>query len=230
MRRFRTLPIGDKPVWIELLVQRVWCLLCGALRQVQVNFASRRRSYTRSFARYALGLSRHMTIQDVARHLGVSWDLIKDIQKQHLLRCFARPKLHKLKQIAIDEISIGKGHRYLTVVLDLKSGAVVFVGDGKGAEALEPFWTRLKRQKVRLEAVATDMSPAYIGAVLTHVPEATLVLDRFHVVKLYNAGLSDLRRKLYQEATDLMQKQVIKGTRWLLLTRKTPLSIVISMT
>ena len=217
MRRFRTLPIGDKPVWIELLVQRVWCLLCGALRQVQVNFASRRRSYTRSFARYALGLSRHMTIQDVARHLGVSWDLIKDIQKQHLLRCFARPKLHKLKQIAIDEISIGKGHRYLTVVLDLKSGAVVFVGDGKGAEALEPFWTRLKRQKVRLEAVATDMSPAYIGAVLTHVPEATLVFDRFHVVKLYNAGLSDLRRKLYQEATDLMQKQVIKGTRWLLL-------------
>jgi hypothetical protein len=44
MRRFRTLPIGDKPVWIELLVQRVSCLLCGVLRQVKVNFASRRRS------------------------------------------------------------------------------------------------------------------------------------------------------------------------------------------
>lgn len=217
MRRFRTLPIGDKPVWLELLVQRVWCLLCGVLRQVKIGFASRRRSYTRAFARYALDLSRHMTIKDVARHLGVSWDLIKDIQKQRLLRRFARPKLHKLKQIAIDEISIGKGHRYLTVVLDLKSGAVVFVGDGKGAEALEPFWARLKRQEVRLEAVATDMSPAYIIAVLTHAPEATLVFDRFHVIKLYNDGLSDLRRKLYHEATDLMQKQVIKGTRWLLL-------------
>jgi transposase len=217
MRRFRTLPIGSKPVWLELMVQRVFCLLCGALRQVKINFASRRRSYTRAFARYALDLSRHMTIKDVARHLGVSWDLIKDIQKQRLLRRFARPKLHKLKQIAIDEISIGKGHRYLTVVLDLKSGAVVFVGDGKGAEALEPFWARLKRQKVRLQAVATDMSPAYISAVLTHAPEATLVFDRFHVIKLYNDGLSDLRRKLYHEATDLMQKQVIKGTRWLLL-------------
>lgn len=217
MRRFRTLPIGDKPVWIELLVQRVFCLLCGVLRQVKINFASRRRSYTRAFARYALGLSRHMTIQDVARHLGVSWDLIKEIQKQYLLKRFSRPKLHKLKQIAIDEISIGKGHRYLTVVLDLKSGAVVFVGQGKGSEALEPFWARLKRQQVRLEAVATDMSPAYISAVVTHVPEATLVFDRFHVIKLYNDGLSDLRRKLYHEATDLMQKQVIKGTRWLLL-------------
>jgi transposase len=133
------------------------------------------------------------------------------------LRRFARPKLHKLKQIAIDEISIGKGHRYLTVVLDLKSGAVVFVGEGKGAEALEPFWARLKRQKVRLEAVATDMSPAYISAVVTHVPEVTLVFDRFHVIELYHGGLSDLRRQLYQEATDLMHKQVIKGTRWLLL-------------
>ena len=224
MRRFRTLPIGDKPVWLELLVQRVCCLLCGVLRQVKVGFASRRRSYTRSFARYALGLSRHMTIQDVARHLGVSWDLIKEIQKQHLLRRFARPKLHKLRQIAIDEISIGQGHRYLTMVLDLKSGAVAFVGDGKGAEALEPFWHRLKRQKVRLEAVATDMSPAYISAVLTHLPKATLVFDRFHVTKLYNDGLSDLRRKLYQEATDLMQKQVLKGTRWLLLKNPENLS------
>jgi transposase len=217
MRRFRTLPIGSKPVWIELMVQRVFCLLCGVLRQVKVNFAFWRRSYTRNFARYALELSRHMTIKDVARHLGVSWDVIKDIQKRYLIRRFARPKLHQLKQIAIDEISVGKGHRYLTIVLDLKSGAVVFVGEGKGGEALEPFWVRLKRQQVRIEAVATDMSPAYISAVFTHVPEATLVFDRFHVIKLYNGGLSDLRRKLYHEATDLLHKQVIKGTRWLLL-------------
>jgi transposase len=75
-----------------------------------------------------------MTSHDVARHLGVSWDLMKEIQKQHLLRRFAHPKLHKLKQIASDEISIGKGHRYPTVVLDLKSGAVAFVGEGKGAK------------------------------------------------------------------------------------------------
>jgi hypothetical protein len=52
-----------------------------------------------------------MTIKAVARHLGVSWDVIKDIQKRSLSRRFARPKLHKLKQIAIDEITIGKGHR-----------------------------------------------------------------------------------------------------------------------
>ena len=85
-----------------------------------------------------------MTIKAVAEHLQVSWDTIKEIQATSLQRRFGKPKLKKLKQIAIDEISIGKGHRYLTVVLDLISGAVVFVGDGKGAESLEPFWRRLR--------------------------------------------------------------------------------------
>jgi len=217
MRRFRTVPIGLKPVWIEMAVQRVFCLLCQVVRQVKVKFAFWRRSYTRAFERYALELSRHMTIKDVARHLGVSWDVIKDIQKRSLSRRFARPKLHNLKQIAIDEITIGKGHRYVTIVLDLKSGAVVFVGQGKGTHALEPFWQILRRQKVRIEAVGTDLSPAYISAVLTHLPDAVHVFDHFHLIKLYNEGLSDLRRKLYHEATQFMHQKVLKGTRWLLL-------------
>jgi transposase len=86
-----------------------------------------------------LELSRSMTIRDVARHLTVGWDLIKDIQKRDLWRRYAKPKLKHLRPIAIDEIAIAKGHRYLTVVMDLESGAVVFVGDGKGADALKPF-------------------------------------------------------------------------------------------
>jgi len=217
MRRFRTVPLGLKPVWIELAVQRVFCLLCQVVRQVKVRFAFWRRSYTRAFERYALELSRHMTIKAVARHLQVSWDVIKDIQKRSLSRRFARPKLHKLKQIAIDEITIGKGHRYLTIVLDLKSGAVVFVGDGKGTEALEPFWQRLRRQQVRIQAVATDLSPAYISAILTHLPEAVHVFDHFHLIKLYNEGLSELRRQLYHEAANVLHQKVLKGTRWLLL-------------
>jgi len=215
-RRFRTKPIGKTPVWIALAVQRVFCLLCGALRQVKVKFAHERRSYTKAFARYALELSRHMTIKDVAWHLNVSWDVIKDIQKRYLQKRFAHPKLKKLQQIAIDEIAIGKGHRYLTIVLDLNSGAVVYVGNGKGAEALEPFWRMLNRSQAKIKAVATDMSPAYIHAVITNLPGSALVFDHFHIIKLFNDKLSELRRQLYHEA-DRMQMQVLKGTRWLLL-------------
>lgn len=132
-------------------------------------------------------------------------------------RRFSKPKLSKLKRIAIDEISIGKGHRYLPVVLNLDSGAIVFVGEGKGAEALEPFWKRLRRCKAKIEAVAMDMSPAYIRAVMDHLPKARIVFDHFHVIKLFNDKLSDLRRKLYHEVHDIHHKEIIKGTRWLLL-------------
>jgi len=216
-RCFKSLPIGGKPVNIVLPIARVGCAACQTLRQVEIGFADRRRSYTRSFERYVLDLLRHTTIQDVAKHLNVSWDLVKDIQKRDLTRRFARPKLKHLRQIAIDEISIGKGHRYLTVVLDLRSGAVVFVGDGKGADALVPFWKRVRRSGARIEAVAMDMSAAYIAAVSTHLPKAAIVFDHFHVIKLFNDKLSTLRRELYREATDQLHKNVLKGTRWLLL-------------
>ena len=218
-RRFRTVSIGGKPVYLVLAVPRMECRRCGAVRQVKIGFADPRVTYTKSFRRYALELSRYMTIKDVAEHLGISWDVIKDIQKADLQRRFGKPKLSHLRQIAIDEISTAKGHRYLTIVLDLKSGAVVHVGRGKGGDALKDFWTRLRRSGAKIEAVATDMSPAYIDAVATHLPEATLVFDRFHVIKLYNDKLSELRRALYHQFQDTMEKNVLKGVRWLLLKR-----------
>jgi transposase len=218
-RTFRTVPIGGKPVFLAFSVPRVECRSCGVVRQVKLGFADSRRSYTRSFQRYALELSRRMTIQDVARHLDISWDVIKEIQKQDLKRRFAKVKLKHVRQIAIDEISVGKGHHYVTIVLDLESGAVLHVGEGKGGDALTAFWKRLRRSRAKIQAVATDMSPAYIEAVTTHLSGAVLVFDRFHVIKLYNEKLSQLRRELYQQLTDSLQKKVLKGIRWLLLKR-----------
>jgi transposase len=116
LRFFKCLPIGKKPVTLEFAVPRVECRNCHLRRQVKLGFADPRVSYTRSFARYALELLQRMTIQDVDEHLDVSCDLIKEIQREHLLRHYERPKLKRVREIAIDEISIGKGHRYLTVV------------------------------------------------------------------------------------------------------------------
>jgi transposase len=199
-----------------LPIPRIECRVCNIIRQIKVGFADPRRTYTKTFERYALELSRYMTIKDVARHLGVSWDTIKNIQKRHLTKHYGHPKLKKLKLIAIDEISIGRGHRYLTVVLDLKTGAIVFVGDGKGADALKPFWRRLKMSRAQIDAVAMDMSPSYISAVSANLPKATIVFDHFHIIKMFNDKLSDLRRELYHEASE-KEKGILKGTRWLLL-------------
>jgi transposase len=95
----------------------------------------------------------------------------------------------------------------------------VFVGDGKGADALKAFWRRLKRSRAKGETVAIDMSPAYISAIQMNLPKVVLVFDHFHTHKLLNDKLSDLRRKLYRKATEQLHKDVLKGTRWLLLKK-----------
>jgi transposase len=216
-RFLQTIPIGLKPTFLLVKVPRVICFHCEHTRQVKVPFADPRRTYTHAFERYALELSKFTTIQDAARHLDVSWDIIKDIQKRNLQRRFAKPKLKNLKEIAIDEVAAGKGHKYFTLVLDLRSGAVVYVGDGKGVASLTGFWRRLRAARAKIRAVATDMGKPYIRAVREHLPRAVHVFDHFHVVKLYNDKLSALRRDLYRELGDQGQRQLLKGTRWLLL-------------
>src|SRR5947209_12265677 len=110
-RRFRTVPIGSRATLVALPIPRVECPACGVVRQVEVSFADPRRTYTKAFERYALELSRSMTILDVACHLGVGWDLIKEIQKRDLSRRFAKTKLKHLKEIAINESAVPKENR-----------------------------------------------------------------------------------------------------------------------
>jgi transposase len=218
-RWFRNLPLGKDCTWLIAKLPRVECRHCHIVRQIPLGFAAPRHSYTRAFERFVLELSRYTTIQDVADHLAVSWDIVKDIQKRHLTKRYAKPPLKEVRQIAIDEICVGRGYRFLTLVLDLESGAILFVGEGKKAASLAPFWRRLKAARAKVQAVAIDMSRAYISAVERHLPKAKIVFDRFHVVKLMNEKLTQLRRELYRQVTDDLQKEVLKGIRWLLLKR-----------
>jgi transposase len=216
VRWLRHVPIGRECTWLLITVPRVECRACGVVRQITLGLADARRSYTHAFERYVLELGRRMTILAVADHLAVSWDIVKDIHKRHLQRHYARPPLKDVQRIGIDEICVGRGRRFLTIVLDFDTGAILFVGKGKKAAALEPFWRRLRRAKARVQAVAMDLSRAYQLAVRERLPEAIVVFDRFHVVKLYNEKLTELRRQLQREAEG-QHKQTLKGTRWLLL-------------
>lgn len=224
-RLLRTIPIACKPIWLKVETPRVECRACGCVRRINLGIAEQRRGHTRAFARYVLTLARNMSLKDVANLLGVGWDLVKDIFKRYLKSRFGQPRLENLKYIAIDEISVRKGHKYLTLVMDLKSGAVVFVGDGKGGDALKPFWERLKRSGAKIEAVAMDLGPAYISAALENIPGVPLVFDRFHVVKLMNEKLTEIRRRLYRELSEGMGKKVLKGARWILVKNPENLSV-----
>jgi transposase len=150
---------------------------------------------------------------------GLHWHTIKEIEKQQLRQHYSRPTLRHVQYIAIDEFAFRKGHQYMTVVMDLETNQVLYVGKGKKASSLDGFWKRLKRSGAKVKAVAIDMSPAYIEAVTRHLPKAKLVYDWFHIVKLINDKLSDLRRQLYQEEKSSDRRKVMKGIRWLLLKR-----------
>jgi len=163
-------------------------------------------------------LSRVMTLADVSGLTGLSWDTVKDIVQAQLQHDYGQPRLKDLKFLAIDEIYVGKRKRFYTLVLDLESGQIVWVGHGRGLAALGQFWRRLRLSKARIQAVAMDMSGAYWAAVLEHLPGVAVVFDRFHIMKLMNEKLDELRRRLVREAAGAM-RQTIKGTRYLLLTR-----------
>ena len=217
VRKFINLPIGNKPTCIFANLHRLECKECGRILQEEIPFAVKRKRYTKSFARYVMDLSKEMTISSIASHLKVSWDLIKDIQKSNLEKKYKRLKAKNIRYLAIDEISSHKGHKYLTVVMDLESGAVIYVAKGRKKESLDGLWRKLGRYKKNIKAVAMDMWPAYLDAVTSHLPQAKVVFDHFHIVKIFNNKLSELRRQLYRELKDVMQKEVLKGTRWLLL-------------
>ena len=133
----------------------------------------------------------------MAKHTGLAWYTVKEIEKSYLEKHYTKPRLKDVKYLAIDEFAVHKGHRYMTVVMDLESRQVLYVSKGKKASSLDVFWKQLKRSGAKVKAVAIDMSPAYIQAISENLPKAKMVFDWFHIVKLINDKLSALRRNLY---------------------------------
>ena len=219
IRDFVGLPIGVKKIIIRMKVQRYKCKNkdCDYDQQEKIPFATGSRSYTHRFAKYVVDLLRGMTLKDVANHLNVTWDTVKEIHSVYLDRHYSPPSLKGVRNIGIDEFAVKTGHVYKTIVVDLDTGRILYVGDGKGADALDRFWKRCRRHNVRIEHVATDLSAAFIASILENCPNAVHVFDHFHVVKLMNEHLDDIRRKVYNMEKDINKRKVLKGTRYLLL-------------
>jgi transposase len=146
----------------------------------------------------------------------LSWNTVKTIVKNHLAKEYGKPLLKGVRYLGIDEIHRGKKSRFFTIVIDLEDGRILWAKPGRDKAALRGFWRRLRLSKAKIQAVATDMSAVYWSAVLEHLPDAALVFDKFHVIKLMNERLDDLRRQMVREAEGPL-KLKIKGTRFLLL-------------
>ena len=156
------------------------------------------------------------TIEHVAKFLGVSWALIKNIHKEYLRKEHQNPDFGTLRYVGIDEFSIRKGHEYMTIFINLETGEIIHAVEGKSMKSVTPFLLELKEKAKQLKAMAMDMNAAYASAVGNHLPEVDVVFDRFHVVALLNTTIEEIRRDQQAKCNEVGLK-VIKGMRFLLL-------------
>ena len=166
LRKIRDLSLAAVRVWLTCRYRKVFCAHCQGIHVEDLELFHPYLRVTNRMARYVYELCQYMTVSEVARHLGLNWKTVKSIDKYFLEREYGQPDLTGLRILAVDEISIRKGHQYLTIVLDYLSGRVVFVGKDRRTETLERFFNQLNATQLDdIEAVVMDMWDPFIKAV-----------------------------------------------------------------
>jgi transposase len=158
-----------------------------------------------------------MTQKAAAEMLKMPSSTLSDLLHRIINRVRDGHKIRGLVTLGVDEISFLKGHKYATLVYDLDRSRVLWVGLGKGRETIDRFFKEClsKGQRARIRWASCDMSRAYTEAIKYHCPNATLVIDRFHVVKALNEAADEVRKDEWR-ALDAHGRKAIKGLRWLL--------------
>lgn len=226
-RRIQALPYGSSELYFEVDIHRIYCPKCRQTSVETLPFLSHPKArITTALERTLIELRPDMTISALSNYFQVDWRIIKGCEKRHLERKYKHIKLKNVKIMGIDEIAIGKDEEgktaYWTVVRDLESGAVLHVDRGKDGEALSGFLLRLRRARAKIEIVAMDMGKAFIAWVEKHFPEANIVFDHFHVIKLMNEKIEKVRRKIAAEM-DENERKILKNQRFVLLRNEADL-------
>lgn len=178
---------------------------------------------TKRLALYIHELCKMLTVKEVADHLGLNWKTVRRIDKHFLEAQYGKIDTSGVRILAVDEIAIRKGHRYLTVVLDYERGRVVWIGKHRRAKTLTRFFNQMpKRDRKALEAIVMDMWDPYIKSVQQKVPHVKIVFDLFHVVAQFSRVIDKVRRAEYRKASQ-EDKDVFKGARYLLLKNRSNL-------
>lgn len=216
-RSVRDLNLASTQVYLRCHFRKIFCPACGQIVIEDLEILHPYFRVTKRLALYIHGLCRVMTVKEVADHLDLDWKTVKNIDKFFLEAQYGTPRFDGLRLLAVDEIAIRKGHRYLTVILDYESGRVVWIGQKRKARTLKTFFNLLsKGQKSKLEAIAMDMWDPYIKAVKEKVPHVKIVFDLFHVVNQFSRVIDKVRNSEYRKASK-DQKEIFKGAKYLLL-------------
>lgn len=217
-RRVRYLSLGAHRVWLRVPVRKLRCPECDRIRAEALEFVDRWARVTNRMARYIADLCRILSVAVVARHLKLDWKLVKRCEVAVLREEFGGTDTSELRLLAIDEIALLKGYRYMTVVLDYETGRVVWMGEGRRKETLASFFELMsEEERAAVEAVAVDMWAPYVQAIREYLPRARVVYDLYHVVANYHRQVLDrVRIAAYKRAESEDERRWIKGSRYLL--------------
>ena len=215
-RTFRMINLGQKRTQLKIDVHKVWCQNCNRKAWLELPFTFGKLPMTKSFVHYIIQLTAMTTLLCVALSLGLQWKTIKNIDKANLSKRAKQFSFKKLRYISIDEIAIRKRHKYMTIITDISTGQIIHAVEGRNEEALRPFLKLLSKKAKRLRGIGIDMSAAYSSSIKMHLPDVSIIFDRFHVTKLLNNTIDKIRRSEYAKYKN-RGLSVLKGQRFLLL-------------
>ena len=202
MRRWRSLDFGSMRVYIEGFAPRIKCEEHGVL-VAKVPWARHNSDYTYDFETAVTWLTLHATMQDVSEFFRIKWDTVGSIASrvQKALESAAPSRFDNLEQIGIDETSYKKGHKYMTVIVNHKTGHLIWAKKGHGKEILASFFKELTaEQRANIKYVTADGARWIADTVSDYCPNAVRCIDPFHVVAWANDSLDAVRRATVKQA------------------------------
>lgn len=225
-RILRDLRISKRRVYLLIHQNRIYCSKCGVHNE-RLSFVDSYAHHTRRFEKYIHQLCRFLTITDITEIFQLKWDEVKLIDQKYLHKKYKKRKKlwRNLRKIGVDEIAIKKGHKYLTVIVNLDTGQVIHIGKDRKQETLEYFFYLIGPKRCsKIDAIVMDMWKPYISAAKKLLPRAQIVFDKFHIVSSYNKSIEIIRRHEYACASR-EDRMIMKGTRYLLLKNESNLSM-----
>jgi len=218
-RAVRDLPWSGFRATVFVEVYRVQCPDCGVKRE-KVLLLPGKAPFSKRFED-AVGLACEMaSARQVARQFGLAASTVRAIDLRYLERWKAARRTPALRQMGVDEIYLGKKQKFLSVVCNLETGEPLWFGRERKKETLDGFFeTELSvRQRRGIEAACVDMWEPYRRSIEQWAPNCQIIYDKFHVMQHANAAVDEVRRAEFFRKGGRM-RGVIKGKRWLLLSR-----------
>ena len=216
-RRVRDLPWGTWTVVLVLEVHRVRCRRCG-VKAERFEFVEGKHPFTRRFAQAVGRDCEDAPVTRVAARWGLAPTTARRIDKRYLETWSQARRRQPLRHIGVDEVFWKEGS-CLTVVSDLERGEPIWAAPERKTATLDQFFQQLRpSQRARVRTVCADMWLPYLLSIRKNAPQAAVVFDKFHVMQHVGAAVDETRRREFfrrgQEGREL-----IRGKRWLLLTR-----------